>query len=106
MVAAEDKGGSGPPPTALSNASLFERACRVTPGGVNSPVRAFKAVGGAPYFVARGKGAYVADVEGVELYRLRPVLRRFDPRPCPPQSGGGHTSRSGGGHYLRRADTS
>jgi glutamate-1-semialdehyde 2,1-aminomutase len=65
MVATEDKGGSAPPPPALSNASLFERACRVTPGGVNSPVRAFKAVGGAPYFVARGKGAYVADVEGV-----------------------------------------
>jgi glutamate-1-semialdehyde 2,1-aminomutase len=65
MVATEDKGDSAPPPPALSNASLFERACRVTPGGVNSPVRAFKAVGGAPYFVARGKGAYVADVEGV-----------------------------------------
>ena len=48
MVAAEDKGGSAPPPPALSNASLFERACRVTPGGVNSPVRAFKAVGGRP----------------------------------------------------------
>jgi glutamate-1-semialdehyde 2,1-aminomutase len=47
-----------------TNGSLFERACRVTPGGVNSPVRAFKAVGGTPYFVARGKGAYVTDVEG------------------------------------------
>jgi glutamate-1-semialdehyde 2,1-aminomutase len=47
-----------------TNESLFERACRVTPGGVNSPVRAFKAVGGTPYFVARGEGAYVTDVEG------------------------------------------
>ena len=36
----------------------------MTPGGVNSPVRAFKAVGGTPYFVARGEGAYVWDSEG------------------------------------------
>jgi glutamate-1-semialdehyde 2,1-aminomutase len=43
---------------------LFERAQRVIPGGVNSPVRAFRSVGGEPYFVARGEGAYVWDVEG------------------------------------------
>jgi len=43
---------------------LFERAERVIPGGVNSPVRAFRSVGGAPYFVARGSGPYVWDVEG------------------------------------------
>src|SRR6185369_11170072 len=36
-------------------------------GGVNSPVRAFRSVGGVPYFVARGEGAYVWDVEGVRL---------------------------------------
>lgn len=47
-----------------TNESLFERAQRVAPGGVNSPVRAFKAVGGTPYFVASGKGAHVTDVEG------------------------------------------
>ncbi|HSS11834.1 MAG TPA: glutamate-1-semialdehyde 2,1-aminomutase, partial [Acidimicrobiales bacterium] len=47
-----------------TNASLFERAHRVIPGGVNSPVRAFRSVGGTPYFVARGSGAYVWDVEG------------------------------------------
>ena len=47
-----------------TNESLFARATRVSPGGVNSPVRAFKAVGGTPYFVARGEGAYVWDVEG------------------------------------------
>ena len=52
---------TSPPAT---NRSLFERACRVSPGGVNSPVRAFRAVGGTPYFVARGEGAYVWDVEG------------------------------------------
>lgn len=48
----------------LTNAGLFERAQRVAPGGVNSPVRAFRSVGGTPYFVARGSGAHVWDVEG------------------------------------------
>jgi glutamate-1-semialdehyde 2,1-aminomutase len=47
-----------------TNASLFERAEGVIPGGVNSPVRAFRSVGGTPYFVARGSGPYVWDVEG------------------------------------------
>ena len=47
-----------------SNASLFRRAQRVTPGGVNSPVRAFGSVGGTPYFVERGEGPYVWDSEG------------------------------------------
>src|SRR5579862_8531037 len=48
----------------MGNGELFERAQRVIPGGVNSPVRAFRSVGGTPYFVARGEGAYVWDVEG------------------------------------------
>ena len=43
---------------------LFERARRVIPGGVNSPVRAFGAVGGAPRFAVRGEGAYVFDADG------------------------------------------
>ena len=47
-----------------SNAELFERARRVIPGGVNSPVRAFRAVGGTPRFIARGDGAYLFDAEG------------------------------------------
>ncbi|MHB1786883.1 MAG: glutamate-1-semialdehyde 2,1-aminomutase [Acidimicrobiales bacterium] len=47
----------------MGNTGYFERACRVIPGGVNSPVRSFAAVGGTPYFVARGRGAYVWDVE-------------------------------------------
>src|SRR3954465_13471608 len=42
----------------------FERACRVIPGGVNSPARAFGGVGGQPIFVARGEGAYLFDVDG------------------------------------------
>ncbi|PYM91864.1 MAG: glutamate-1-semialdehyde-2,1-aminomutase [Candidatus Rokuibacteriota bacterium] len=44
--------------------SLFEAACRMIPGGVNSPVRAFRGVGGEPFFVARGEGARIWDVDG------------------------------------------
>ena len=47
-----------------SNQQLFERAQRVIPGGVNSPVRAFRAVGGTPRFIARAQGAYMWDAEG------------------------------------------
>src|SRR5437870_10280389 len=43
---------------------LFERARRVIPGGVNSPVRAFGAVGGTPPFIIRGAGAHVFDADG------------------------------------------
>ena len=50
----------------MTNASLFERASKVLVGGVNSPVRAFRSVGGTPYFVARGQGSRVWDVEGRE----------------------------------------
>ncbi len=44
--------------------SLFERAQQLIPGGVNSPVRAFRAVGGTPFFVAKGQGCYLWDVDG------------------------------------------
>ncbi len=47
-----------------TNQDLFERAQRVIPGGVNSPVRAFRAVGGTPRFIKRGEGAYIIDAEG------------------------------------------
>src|SRR5262249_18055886 len=43
---------------------LFERACDVIPGGVNSPVRSWRAVGGSPAFIGRGLGARVTDVDG------------------------------------------
>ena len=46
------------------NESLFERAQITNPGGVNSPVRAFRSVGGAPRFIERAKGAYMWDAEG------------------------------------------
>jgi glutamate-1-semialdehyde 2,1-aminomutase len=44
--------------------ALFEKSQRVIPGGVNSPVRAFRAVGGTPLFFERGAGAYLWDVDG------------------------------------------
>ncbi|MDE3249384.1 MAG: glutamate-1-semialdehyde 2,1-aminomutase [Bacteroidota bacterium] len=44
--------------------SLFDRACRSIPGGVNSPVRAFKSVGGTPLFMKRAEGAYLYDADG------------------------------------------
>lgn len=44
--------------------ALFEQACRVIPGGVNSPVRAFKGVGGTPVFFEKGHGAYLYDIDG------------------------------------------
>ncbi|MFN8039553.1 MAG: glutamate-1-semialdehyde 2,1-aminomutase [Acidimicrobiales bacterium] len=47
-----------------TNDDLFARAGRVIPGGVNSPVRAFRSVGGHPYFVARAEGPHVWDVDG------------------------------------------
>ncbi len=51
-------------PSTDQNEILFERARRVIPGGVNSPVRAFKAVGGTPRFVKRAQGAYFWDANG------------------------------------------
>jgi glutamate-1-semialdehyde 2,1-aminomutase len=49
------------------SSQLFEAAARVIPGGVNSPVRAFKAVGGTPIFVKKAKGAYLYDEDGNQL---------------------------------------
>ena len=48
----------------MSHSDLFERSQRVIPGGVNSPVRAFRAVGGTPVFFASASGAWLTDVEG------------------------------------------
>ena len=49
---------------ASRNEALFKRAQRTTPGGVNSPVRAFRQVGGTPRFIARAKGPYMWDEDG------------------------------------------
>ncbi|MCW2812443.1 MAG: hemL [Friedmanniella sp.] len=52
------------------SAQAFARAQTVTPGGVNSPVRAFLSVGGTPRFIARAQGAYLYDLDGNELVDL------------------------------------
>jgi glutamate-1-semialdehyde 2,1-aminomutase len=51
-------------PAAPRSAALLDAARRVIPGGVNSPVRAFRAVGGTPRFIARGEGPYIIDADG------------------------------------------
>lgn len=72
-------------PAGPSNEQLFERAKKVLPGGVNSPVRAFLSVGGTPYFVDRAEGAHVWDPEGnqyldyVQSYGAS-ILGHADPR--------------------------
>lgn len=53
-----------------SNVDAYERSARVIPGGVNSSIRAFRAVGGTPYVVARAEGPYVYDIEGRQLIDL------------------------------------
>jgi glutamate-1-semialdehyde 2,1-aminomutase len=58
------------PGRAPASEALFARAQSVTPGGVNSPVRAFKAVGGTPRFMARGAGPYLYDADGREYVDL------------------------------------
>jgi glutamate-1-semialdehyde 2,1-aminomutase len=51
-------------PNRVHSREAFEKACRVIPGGVNSPARAFGAVGGQPLFIKRGEGPYLFDVDG------------------------------------------
>ncbi|HEX5428144.1 MAG TPA: aminotransferase class III-fold pyridoxal phosphate-dependent enzyme, partial [Pedococcus sp.] len=55
---------------APASRALLERALAVTPGGVNSPVRAFRAVGGTPRFMVSGRGPYLTDADGREYVDL------------------------------------
>ena len=63
------------------NDELFARAQRTIPAGVNSPVRAFRSVGGTPRFFARGEGAVPVGRRRQALHRLRRLLGAADPRP-------------------------
>ena len=58
------------PYQAPASEALFARATAVTPGGVNSPVRAFQAVGGTPRFMVSGKGPYLTDADGRDYVDL------------------------------------
>ncbi|MDP3939846.1 MAG: aminotransferase class III-fold pyridoxal phosphate-dependent enzyme, partial [Deltaproteobacteria bacterium] len=51
-------------PARTHSQALFEAAKALIPGGVNSPVRAFRGVGGEPRFIAKAKGAHITDVDG------------------------------------------
>src|SRR5438552_1459931 len=51
-------------PIRVRSQEAFQRACRLIPGGVNSPARAFGAVGGQPLFIARGEGPFLFDLDG------------------------------------------
>jgi glutamate-1-semialdehyde aminotransferase len=51
-------------PSYTHSQAAFDKACRVMPGGVSSPVRAFKAVGGTPIFIKEARGCLVTDVDG------------------------------------------
>ena len=65
--------------------ALFARAQQHTPGGVNSPVRAFRGVGGTPRFIARGEGSHIFDVDGNEyidyICSWGPLLTGHRPKP-------------------------
>ncbi|WP_261763806.1 glutamate-1-semialdehyde 2,1-aminomutase [Pseudonocardia asaccharolytica] len=58
------------PPAAQASAQMFERASRAIPGGVNSPVRAFNAVGGTPRFMVSARGPWLTDADGVRYVDL------------------------------------
>ncbi|MGH3792801.1 MAG: aminotransferase class III-fold pyridoxal phosphate-dependent enzyme, partial [Pseudonocardiaceae bacterium] len=56
--------------SAIESARLFDQASKVIPGGVNSPVRAFRAVGGTPRFMVRAAGPYLWDADGTRYVDL------------------------------------
>jgi hypothetical protein len=86
------------------NDELFEQSQKVIPGGVNSPVRAFRSVGGTPRFFARGAGQPGLGRRRQVLHRLRRLLGAADPRPRRPGRGQGGAGHRRPGPVLRRAD--
>ncbi len=66
------------------NLSLFQEACKYIPGGVNSPVRAFRGVGGEPIFFKKAQGAYWYAADGRRFIDLRRLLGSDDPGPRAP----------------------
>src|SRR6187397_2786300 len=69
----------------LKSQKLFSRASQILPGGVDSPVRAFKAVGAAPLFIRRASGAHIEDVDGNRfidyVMSWGPLIHGHAPRP-------------------------
>ena len=98
-----DNGRVSSPRTAAS-AALFERARAVTPGGVNSPVRAFNAVGGTPRFIRSARGR-LADRRRRQRVRRPDLLVGPDAaRPRPPRGAGRGRRRGGPRHVVRHPD--
>ena len=64
----------------------FGQAQKHIPGGVNSPVRAFKGVGGEPVFVERAAGPFIFDPDGNQYIDYVGSWGPHDPGPCPPRS--------------------
>ena len=81
---------------------LRRRAEAVIPGGVNSPVRAFRAVGGDPPFITRGQGAHIWDADGNEYIDYVGFLGPADPGPRRARRGRGGDRRRPPRHQLRR----
>ena len=77
------------------NASLFQRAQQTIPGGVNSPVRAFRSVGGTPRFLARAEGARVWDADGKDYIDYVGSWGPGVGRPPPPPLGEGGGAAAG-----------
>ena len=76
--------------TTEKSKQLFERAQKTIPGGVNSPVRAFKSVGGTPLFMKHAKGAYLYDVDGNKYIDYIGFLGANDPWACLRAGGESH----------------
>ena len=83
---------------------LFAAAQRVLPGGVNSPVRAFRSVGGTPRFIARGEGAWLEDVDGNRYVDLVLSWGPLILGHAHPEVLAAVVDGRGAGHDLRRAD--
>ena len=88
-----------------SNADWFERARRVIPGGVDSPVRSFASVGGTPYTVVSGEGACVVDAEGNRYLDMVQSYGAVLLGHAHPVVTGAVTVGGGTRHDVRRADT-
>ncbi len=69
----------------VQSQKLFSKASQILPGGVDSPVRAFQAVGGTPHFIRRGAGAIIEDVDGNRfidyVMSWGPLIHGHAPRP-------------------------
>ena len=94
-------GGVNHPHSAPASEALFERAKAISPGGVNSPVRAFQAVGGTPRFMASGRGPYLTDADGRALRRPGLLVGSAAARPRPPRRRRGGAAGGVARHLVR-----